>query len=814
MIGIREDLRYAVRAITRNRGVAAAAILSLALGIGANTTIFTMLNAILLRPLPVEDPSQLVSVHTTDTRNPGLLLCSYPNYKDYRDRNQVFSSLLLYSALTVTMTGHGDPQLLMGQLVSGNYFSTLGVRPVVGRGFLPEEDAVQGARPVTVISHALWMRLYGGDPQITLRAITLNGRAYQIVGVAPPDFHGLNALYAADVWAPMMMYENLYPNVGWVNQRRALLFAVAGRLKPGVKLPQAEASLQVLARNLEWEYPRDNAGRRIRLTEASVDTMAAKTRATVSRAVSVLMIVSGLVLLIACANVANLLLARAAGRSKEIAVRLALGASRRQLVRQFLIESVLLGLLGGVAGLAVARWARDLLWSMKPPLFNHAGFALGLDTQVLAYTFAIALATGVVFGLAPALQATRTNLATDLKERAGRTSHVRGRIRIRPVLVSSQVAFSVVALVGAGLFLRSVWSASRIDPGFGATHLGIVAFNLAGQGYDEERGRQYQERALEAAASTPGVTAAALSKDAPMQVSAARTVMLDGQESGASTLGQATLTSVVGPGYFQTLEIPLLRGRDFSLLDTKTTPRVAIVNEAAAAHFWPGQEPLGRILHFFGDTMPAEVVGVARNSNYQAIGEEPQPLIYLSLVQYYFPTAVVYFHVSGDPAAGAAAVRNRLQPLDRNLLLQAESFEFTLHESLWAQRLSAGLLAVFGALALLLASVGIYGVISYSVSQRVREFGVRMALGASAGDVRTMVLAEGTRLVAAGVAIGTVAALAAARAVESMLFVVSAWDTATFLLVPAILMVVGIAACWVPAARVSALEPAKALRDE
>ncbi len=814
MTGLREDLRYAVRGITRNRAVSAAAVLSLALGIGANTTIFTMINAILLRPLPVQDPSRLVTLHTTDQHIPGLLLCSYPNYRDYRDRNRVFSSLLIYSAITVTLTGRGDPQLLMGQIVSGNYFSTLGIQPAVGRGFLPEEDAVPGARAVAVISYALWRRLYGADPDVTSRSISLNGREYQIVGVAPRDFRGLNALYAADVWAPMMMYESLYPNVAWVNQRRALLFAVAGRLKPGVALPQAEAATQVIAQDLEREYPKDNAGRRIRLTEASVDTMAAKTRAMILRAGTVLMIVSGLVLLIACVNVANLLLARAANRSKEIAVRLALGAGRWQLVRQFLIESMLLGLLGGAAGLAFAWWARDLLWSMKPPMFNHAGFAFGLDTEVFGYTFAVALGTGMIFGLIPALEATRTDLAADLKDRTGRGSQARGQGRLRQVLVASQVALSVVALVGAGLFLRSVWSAARIDPGFDAQHIGIVVFNLAGQGYDEARGRQYQQRALELAASTPGVSAAALSKDAPLQVTAVRTVLLDGQQSTASLQGTATLTTVVSSGYFQTLRIPLLRGRDFSRLDAKTAPHVAIVNEAAANHFWPGQDPIGKVLHFHGDANPAEVVGVARNANYKAIGEEPQALIYLCLMQYYFPTAVVHFRTPGDPEAMAAEVRGRMQPLDRNLLLQAEGLEVNLRQSLWAQRLSAGLLAIFGLLALLLASVGIYGVISYSVSQRVREFGVRMALGATAGDVRGMILREGTRLVAIGVVTGILIALAAARAVQSMLFVVSAWDVTTFVMVPAILTLVGIAACWLPAMRVTAIEPAVALRDE
>ncbi len=437
-----------------------------------------------------------------------------------------------------------------------------------------------------------------------------------------------------------------------------------------------------------------------------------------------------------------------------------------------------------------------------------------LDTPILVYTLVVAFATGILFGLAPALRATRADLATDLKERTGQGSSAPGRVRLRALLVAGQVALSVIALVGAGLFLRSLWSASGIDMGFDPSHVGLVAFNLAGQEYDEAHGRLYEQQVLDLAAATPGVTSAALSKDGPMQVSAARTVLLDGQEGASSNLGRAILTSVVSPDYFRTMHLPLERGRDFSPADTKTTPRVAIVNEAAAAHFWPGEDAIGKILHFYGDPLSAQVVGIARNASYQAIGEEHRALIYLSLVQYYFPTAVVYFRTGGDPSAAANEVRRRMQPLDRNLLLQAEPFSLTLQQSLWAQRLSAGLLAVFGALALLLASVGIYGVISYSVTQRVREFGVRMALGATAWDVRRMVLREGGSLVAAGLGAGLLAALPVARSVQSMLFAVNAWDFTTFLVVPAILAVVGIAACWIPASRVSAIDPAAALRDE
>jgi predicted permease len=740
--------------------------------------------------------------------NPGNLLCSYPNYKDYRDHNQVFSSLAVYSAVAMNITGLGDAQSVVGQMVSGNYFQTLGVGMAAGRGFTPEEDGPSEGHPVAVIGYGLWMRKFAGDAGVMGRRLELNGRGYTVVGVAPRGFEGLDELLAAEVWVPMAMYRHMYPYPSWVEQRRALLFPVFGRLKPGVSLRQAEAGMSTLASSLEREYPQDNQGRRAMVTTLAAAAISPANRPTITRSGTALGIVAMLVLLIACANVANLLLARGAGRGKEIAVRLAMGANRWRLVRQLLIESMVLALAGGAAGLLFAGWARDILWSMRPPLFTYSAVHLDLDFRVLGYALGVALAAGVLFGLVPALRATNADLACDLKERAG---PARSGGAVRSALVVAQVALSLVALVGAGLFARSLSNAAQVNLGFAPERLATVRFNLADWSYTEERGREFDQRVVEAAAGLPGVEAAALAKDVPLNVGLARTVLLPGRESGS---GRFTLTSLIGPGYFRTMGIPLEAGRDFSAEDTRDGPRVAIVNQAAAAYYWPGESPIGKRMRFFGDDHVAEVVGLARNANYQAVGERPQALIYLPLAQNYSASAVLYVRARGHAETTLAAVAREVHRLDPNLTLETATVEQTIRQALWAPRLTAWLLGAFGLLAMLLSSLGIYGVISYSVSQRTREIGVRMALGATPGDVQLGVVAEGMRLVAAGVAIGLAIALVATRGVQSLLLATSAQDAVTFAMAPAFLTLVGLAACWLPAWRATRIDPSRALRDE
>jgi macrolide transport system ATP-binding/permease protein len=809
MTGLYEDFRFGLRALAKYRRFTAVCILSLALGIGANTTIFTLVDAILLRPLPVQEPERLAAVYTLDAHNPGFWGVSYPNFKDYQERNPVFSSLLLYTGVGLNLTGGSAPRLIMGQLASANYFSTLGVNPVIGRGFLQEEDTAAGASPVVVVSYRFWRQEYGADPAVLSRSVNLNGRPYRIVGVTPEGFEGLNTLTATEIWVPMALYPELYAAPAYVPQRRFLLFNVVGRLRPGVSLPQAQTAMQTITQDLEHEYPKDNQGRRVLLTTATDAAIPPSNRAEIQRAGTVLVVISAVVLIIACGNLASLLLARAAGRAKEIAVRLALGASRWRLIRQLLIESVMLAILGGAAGLLMAVLARNLLWSMRPPTFSHAAVSMSLDRTVLAYNFVVAFVTGLLFGLAPALRATRPDLATDLKERTGQV-YSTGSWNPRSLLVMAQVAFSVVALVGAGLFVRSLRNAMRFDPGFDSAHLGIVVFNVADHGYNQTQGRDFQRRVVDRARTVPGVAAATLSNDWPFHVSLSRTMSLPGSDSP----GQIILTEVVWPGFFQSVGIPLLRGRDFNEVDSQTSPRVAIVNQEAANLYWPGEDPVGRRVRFFGETTDAEVIGVAHTANYQSIGEKPRPFVYLSMQQYYFPTSVLTVRTAGDPEVVLASVRREVQALDPNLLLQAETVSSTIRQSLWAQRLSAGLLAVFGGLALLLATIGIYGVVSYLVAHRVREFGIRMALGATATDIQLMLLREGVRLVAVGVVVGSGVALIGSKAVESMLFLMTSRDAVTFILVPSILTLVAVLACWIPAQRATRVDPMVALRDE
>src|SRR6266850_37539 len=816
-----QDVRYGLRMLLRNPGFTVVAVLSLALGIGANTTIFTLVNTVLLNPIPVRDPQTLVSMFTTDEKNKNNVFnffgVSNPNYKDYRDQNRSFVEMAAYGGVPINLSGGGEPEQINGNIVSGNFFSLLGVQPALGRSFLPEEDKVDGAHPVTLLSDKLWKRRFASDASIVGKPITLNGQAYTVVGVAPPGFQGVNTLGGPDLWVPVAMHGQILSGIFAENyeERRALIFNVIARLKPGVTMSQAEGELRTIATRLEKEYPTPNGGRSVTLLPLSQTTVNPNIRRVFVVAGGLLMTIVGIVLLIACANVANLLLARATARRKEIAIRLSMGAGRIRLVRQLMTESVVLALLGGAAGLLVAFWARDLLLASRPPQFFIGQIDLNLDARVLLFTLRVSLLTGIVFGVVPALQASRPDLVVELKERTGQPGHSGRRVNLRNILVVAQVALSFVSLIGAGLFLRSLRNTERIDPGFDAKNLLTVQFDVGAQGFDRVRGEEYHRRVLETVRAIPGVRSAALSANLPMGGGFGRTVYPEGQEASTGAAGQFTNANEISVGYFDTVGISLLRGRDINDMDREGAPRVVVINDAMAKQFWKGQDALGKRFKFFGDTEYRQVVGVVENTKVFTLGEDPQPQAYIPVLQLFNPAMTLNVRARTDGSTLLPGVRREVQALQPTMpLTNVQTAEDLIAQVLWAPRMGAALLGIFGLIALTLAAIGIYGVMSYSVNQRTVEFGLRMALGARPADVLGLVLRQGMLLVACGLLIGILTSLAASRLVGTLLVGMSATDPMTFGLISLLLAAVAALAGYVPARRATRVDPMVALRYE
>jgi len=820
-----QDIRFALRILIKNPGFSAIAILSLALGIGANTTIFTVVNAILLNPLPVKQISRVVQVDTVDTKtrvtaaNVTKLGMSYPNCQDYARNSKVFSGLsCIAGPLPLTWSGGTEPKQIFGQMVSANYFDVLGLRPAAGRLFMPDEDTKLGGNNVVVLSYSLWVNKFGSDPNVVNKTLTLNASSYSIVGVAPRGFKGAFTFGNAEqVWLPVSMYPQVLAGFfkDNFNDRRFLATAVIGRLKDGVNLGEAEASLKTLASSLEREFPKDNASRSVALTPLAEAAVGVNNRNQFVLIGGFMMAIVGLVLLIACANLANLLLAQSAGRQKEIGLRAALGASQVRMARQLLTESMVLAILSGVVGLAIAYAGRAVLWSFRPPFILDGDVDLSFDSHVLFFTLGVALLTAVTIGLAPAVKVAKPNLieALNVGGRGGTVGWARSPLR--SLLVVTEIALALVALVGAGLFVRSMQSAQRIDPGFESKKLFVFAFDLGALHYDEGRGQQYFRAAIDRAKAVPGVESATIASNFPLGGGLGRTVFPEGQDEASGYRGTLTQLNDVDTNFFRTLSIPLVGGRDFTDADRKDTHPVAIISEAMANQFWPGQSAVGKRFHFFGEPQLREVVGVVRNTVVNAIGEDPQPLAYLPLTQDFAPAATMQVRTSGSPESVIAAVRSQVQSLDTNLALtNLNTIEELIDQGLWAPRVGAGLLAVFGALALLLAIVGVYGVLSYSVSQQTREIGIRMAMGARTASVLSLVVRQGMRLALVGLALGLVIAFAGMRVLSSLLFGVSAHDPVTFAGVSLILAAAAILGCFIPARRAAKINPISALRCE
>ncbi|HEX9760871.1 MAG TPA: ADOP family duplicated permease [Candidatus Acidoferrales bacterium] len=807
-----QDLSYGTRLLAKSPGFTAVAVLTLALGIGANATIFSWLNAVLLEPIPgAEAPSELVMVSGTSRAQANISL-SYPDFKDLRSRAQSFTGMTMQEENAFALAGDGPPERIYGQFVSGSFFDVLGVRMLRGRGFLPEEDEVPGKHPVAVISYPFWQRKFGGDEGIVGRTITLNNQALTVVGVAPPEFQGSFTGLIFEVWMPVMLEPTFFPGSTNLENRGNRWFTAVARLKPGVTVGQAQAELSTLAQQISAENPNTNEGIGAVVHRFSEAPRGAQS--VLRPVLLMLMGVVGVVLLIACANVANLLLARATGRRKEIAVRLALGASRARLMRQLLTESALLGLMAGAVALVITFWTSGLLFALVPATDMPIYLDLQLNTRVLVFTLAMAVLTGLVFGFAPALNATRAELTTALKDESGSVAGGRTKGWLRNSLVVVQVTLSLVLLIAAGLFLRSLDKAQTFNPGFNPRGVLLAGIDLLPSGYTSQQGRQFYEQLIERLDTIPGVTSAALSRRVPLGFggSSSSSMRVEGYEPAQDEQVWSFIYNV-GPDYLRTMEIPLVRGREFTREDKLGQTLVAVINETLVERYWKDRDPIGSRIFFGPD--PITIVGVARNSKYRQLNEAPAPMVYLSLLQFYRSDANLHVRTDGDPMALAGPVQEVIRSLDPNLPVYAlRTLEGNIEAASFQQRLAGNLLGVFGALALLLAAVGIYGVISYAVGQRTHEIGIRMALGAQPRDILRLVVGHGMLLTGIGLVLGTGAAFGAAQLMSSLLFGVGATDPLTFVGVPIVLGAVALLACWLPAHRATRVDPIKALRYE
>ena len=827
-----KDLRFGIRSLLKRPGFTAIAVLTLALGIGANTAIFSVVNATLMQPLPVHDPERLVFVFN----GPSGSVFSYPDYAALRDQNNIFDGLLAWGGIGASLNSNDQTDLVNGAIVSGNFFEVLGVRARLGRAISSDDDKTPGAHPVVVISDRLWQKRFAGDPNVVGRQLLLNGNTFNVIGVLPAGFDGLQFGVARDLYVPMMMQATMRPpRAGYSGEMNPDLLQVrgnrwlfsVGRLKPGVTAAQAQSSLALIAKQLEEAY-KVNQGRGISVSALS-ESADPSTRQQLSSVARLLMAVVGIVLLIACANVANLLLARSSARTKEIAVRLAIGATRWRIVRQLLTEGVLLATLGGAAGLLLAWWATRSFSAAPPPTGSlPITPQFSIDWRVLLFTLGLSLLAGVVFGLAPALRASRPALIPALKDDAAAFFERTRTFGVRNLLVVTQVALSVVLLIAAGLFLRSLQQARTIDPGFDAEKIVNLPLNINLLRYTRTQGREFYRQVVEKVEAIPGVESASLARIAAVSGgSSVRSLLIEGRagsdnqfrsEGSGPAPGddQSVSANVIGPRYYQTMGIGLMQGRDLNAQDTEDHPRVVVVNEAFVRRHFPSEDALGKRLSLNGTEGPwREIVGVVRTSKYISLGENPTPIVYLPLQQNHETGMTLHVRTTVEPSSVAGAIRNEVQSLERNLPLgNPERMSERVANSLYAARMGAILLAVFGGLALLLASIGLYGVMSFAVSRRTREMGIRVALGARPGDVFRLVLRQGMTLVVVGLALGLVAAVMVTRLLASFLYGVSTTDALTFTAIPVLLTLVALLACYLPARKAMKVEPLVALRYE
>jgi putative ABC transport system permease protein len=800
-----QDLRYGLRMLRAKPGFTIVAVLALALGIGANTAIFSVVNAVILRPLPYPEPEQLAMVWL-DNRRQGIRddITSYPNFIDWRDQNHVFQGMAGMRTAAFTLTGVGEPEQLRGASVSINFFQLMGIGPAQGRGFTPEEET-PGKDQVVVIGHGLWQRRFGADPKIIGQTLTLNGRPFTVIGIMP---EGFQFPARVEIWSP------LAPSPQLRAARGSFWLPVVGRLKPGVTRQQAQADMDLIAQRLEQQYSQQNAGYGINVVPLHEQVVG-----QVRQALLVLLGAVAFVLLIACANVANLLLARAAERQKEMAIRTALGAGRRRIIGQLLIESVMLAMLGGALGLLLAKWGLDLLIAFSPsniPRLEN----ISLDGRVLGFTFLVSMLTGLVFGLAPALQASNPELNETLKE-SGRSGGVgvSGQ-RIRKLLVVSEIALALVLLIGAGLMIRSFWQLQKVDSGLNAENVLTVRLSLPRTKYPEGQNvSAFYQQTQERLAALPGVQAVGATSGVLLEKLANSSIFaIEGRPLEPQAQRLELPFDAVSPNYFRAMGIQLVKGRLFTEQDKPDSTQVAIINETMVRRYFPNEDPLGKRFTFGDGGSNASwitIVGIVRDTRRQGLDEPIRIESFMPHSQMAARSMELVIRTVSDPLAMTKAVRDAIWSLDKDLpVANMRTMEQVLAERTAPRRLNMMLLGLFAAVALVLAAVGLYGVMSYSVTQRTHEIGIRMALGAQPRDVLKLVVGQAVMLSLAGVGIGLAAAFALTRLMATLLFGVSATDPLTFGAIALLLTVVALVASFIPARRAAKVDPMIALRYE
>ena len=810
-----QDLRYGLRVLRKSPGFSIIAILTLALGIGANSTIFSWINSTILDPIPgVQHASQWIAVTIDGGRNQNPL--SYPDYLDLRDRNRTLSSFVAATNTTMSLTANAKPERRWGVLASANYFDALGVRPILGRGFLPSEDSKPGGAPVVVISYRLWQTRFGGDSSIIGRTIEIDRHPLQVVGVAPAGFVGTQTGLSYDLWVPLMQVGDFYSSSTTdvlLHDRGTNWLLCLAHLKPGVSADRAQADLNVLMHGIAAQYPKQHQGN-INILASPLWRAPFGANYYLHTILFLLLAISGVVLLLACANVANLLLVRSVARRREMAIRLSIGATRWRLVRQLLAESLILAFCGGCVAMLFTLWTAGTLGDFMPPVAEiPLSMTVNADRTVLLATLVISILTGVIFGILPAFRSSSLQPVTVLKEEAGSTSGGMHKARLSSVLVVAQIAMSLLLLVCAGLFIRSIRQAQKFNPGFNPHNVLLYNYDLSGLGYDKTFGTQFHRQLYDKLQTVSGVESATIAGWIPLGFDqSSYTIQVEGYVPQPHE-SMDVLYADVGPNYLRTMQTPLVAGREFTTADMSGSQNVAVVNQTFVRRFWPHSEPIGEKLEAGGTWYT--VVGVAQDSDYISIGEKPQPFIYLPLFQDYERRAAIYVRVTGDPLAFVTPVQNAVHSLDADLpLFDLTTLDSRIQLNTTTQRLAGVFVGGFGVLALVLAGIGIYGVLAYTTRQRTHEIGIRMALGAEPRDVLRLVLRQGLELALIGLAVGLGASFALTRALSSELFGISATDPLTFAAVAILLLGVALLACYIPARRAMRTDPMVALRYE